>query len=332
MKIVTQEIKYPYKRKWMVVTQILLDRAVKFIPRKKKIFKSYKLKVLVVKPDNLGDVLINYRAFSSFVSNHDVEYLVSSATLVLAKHLMPDCNIYTFDHFMHNRSKTGKFSKLLKFLLDSLKLLLIIKRNKYNLIILGRLAPGNLILPVRLFSSAILVGSERGGFSHFLDEIVTVNDSISELENQKRLISSFYQIKTLKPKYAIKKSRNKQDIILAPNSGDEKNEFSDIFWIKELRKINPKVITILGDRDNKKLAESIHKKGFKVQNLSRKLKFELFLKKIEQAKIVLTIDSFPSHYSAYVGSETHIFFKKNANHERWGAVGKNVKKHVTNIL
>ena len=69
----------------------------------KKIFKSYKLKVLVVKPDNLGDV-INYRAFI-FVSNHDVECPASSTALVLAKHLMPDCNVYTFDHFIHNRSK-----------------------------------------------------------------------------------------------------------------------------------------------------------------------------------------------------------------------------------
>ena len=110
----TQETEYPYKSSFLVKVQKMLDGFICYLPKRKRKFEKNG-KILVVKPDNLGDILLNSVAFAGLNKSLEVHYMVSSKSYEFASRILNLKKIFIFDHFMHNRNYKSKVIKLIIF-------------------------------------------------------------------------------------------------------------------------------------------------------------------------------------------------------------------------
>ena len=324
---------YDYRSFLLNIMQFCIDQLAKIFPRKKVFLKKIPVRrIIVIKPDHIGDSLICGLVVKKLRGKFErVDAILSSESLALAKACNFYDNVYTVNHFMHNRD--AKFYARLKiFLTDYLKAYRLLSTNQYDVALLMRCAPGNLVTLAYFSGVKYIIGSERGGLYALLNKAVPAPSTKShESDFQSSIARVLDPILKVDYRIARLKKRNVKfldlispgDFLLLPNAGNSSKELECLDWVNFLPRDNRKVI-ICGTKDNSELEGTLKAYGYDVLNLTNLLDFEGLLCAISKVKITYCVDSFPCHYSAAVGNETYVFIKKDSNYFRWRAIGRNV--------
>ena len=331
-KILMTNRKYPYKNPMINYIQVAFDQLVKIFPKRKSTNTLSKTsKILFVKPDHLGDCVLMLETIKNIIKTYpNTEFLLSPQGIELFRSTVFHNKTYSIRHFMHNREQ--KFmKKIFFFIYDYFKLIMKLKKNKYDFIFLMRSEPGNLITLSYFLGSKKLVGSEAGGLSALLDIIVRKpKSSDHESDNQRKIIHSVFPSMSNDLSFSkiwkIDYNTNKNKItLIMPNSGDRSIEIPSSYWVNEISREAHHHIIIAGDQDNRKLFDNFSAVHPSVENLSKKLSIEKLIQLIHESEMVYCLDSFGAHFAALMGKKTKVFSKNLPTLKRWAAHGKNVE-------
>lgn len=323
-------MKYNYKNKIINSLQLLLDQFVKIFPKKKYSVEINKnSKILIVKPDHLGDCLLAIESVKNILNTYkNIDLLLSNEGEELFRGTNFNNRTFSIRHFMHNRADNF-FKKTIYFVHDYFKLLIVLKKQKYDVALLLRSEPGNLVTLSFFSKVKYIVGHETGGLSYMLDKKLLHNtDKNFELDNQKKIIESVFKNELMQLEYRdiwnFDKPLYHNYVLLLPNSGNKNKEVDIECWLNNLSISKNETIIIAGDRKNTNLNELLSIK-YQVKNLSMSLNLKQLLSLIKNSNKVYCLDSFGAHFSSLHGKETIILVKNKNNNIRWGARGKHVK-------
>jgi ADP-heptose:LPS heptosyltransferase len=324
---------YDYRSFLLHIMQFCIDQLAKIFPKKKVFLQKIPIrKIIVIKPDHIGDSFICGLVVKKLRGKFErVDAILSPDSLALAKACNFYDNVYIVNHFMHNRD--AKFYTRLKtFLTDYLRAYRLLKANQYDVALLMRSAPGNLVTLAYFSGVKYIVGSLKGGLYALLNKAVAPPSTESHESDYQSSIARVLD-PSLKVDYKIARLKKRnvkfldlispEDLLLLPNAGNLSKELECLDWVNFLPRDNRKVI-ICGTKDNSQLEGTLKAYGYDILNLTNLLDFEGLLCAMSKVKITYCVDSFPCHYSAAVGNETYVFIKKNSNYFRWRAIGRNV--------
>lgn len=323
MKIPIQITKYSYQHLTLNIIQNIFDWLSFFLPKSKKKLPVKIKKALVVKPDHIGDTLLNHIAFKEFNQEHEVDYLIHPDSEGFLQKEINYQSYIMFSHFMHNRSNTSKLKKLKLFFKDITKLRAFLKNNQYDIIFLARSDPGSLLFFIWLFTDSFKIGFRQSGLPDLLNHCIDIDIDNHEINNQTKLLELIYKKEVSLDRDPIDALPSPIDVYLFPNSGNLIKEFDGDFWLKICRKFNLDSITIIGNRNNDKICKKLENNGITVKNLSQKVSLAMLLDLIDHADTCFAVESFPAHYAAYKGKKTFVFNKQMDKVKRWRAIGEN---------
>lgn len=299
------------------------------------LFKNSKIKfsekverVLIIKPDHIGDTIISTICFEVLKENYpDVKIDIicgswGKNTYIVNKYIN---DIYIIDHFFLNRDNKSFFKKLLLFFDMYIQVIFKLRKVKYDLCIMLR-APikGNLGSLLSFINSSYNIGFIGMGLDKLLNQKVKYNFNIHEKENFLNLLRSIPYFKFQDKKYSYKvpfiedsflenyceknMKENKERIFINYEGGDIKRILSKEKVIEIIKKVsnNTNKIYLMTTKNNKdknfQILEQLKKIGINnievLPQVDNIFKLGYFLQKIDK---VITVDTAITHLaSVYV--------------------------------
>jgi len=333
---------YLYKNKKVLFVLKIIDFVIDLLPIKKRKIPQKVAKILLIKPDHLGDVLLLTSVLPLIQKKYPdakIDIVIGSWSRVILKNNPCINKIYEVDHFRLNRSKKSFFIKFKKFLKDFFIVLKQIKKEKYDICINFRSYGDNLIILQLLSQAKYNIAFGSAGFGGFLDCEVNYKKGKHEVEyflellNQigikeiKENLQSFIYISNEDKHYVqevLSKNNleNKEFIIIHPGSGD-KNKLKDTaFWKQLINKIDKKIV-FCGTKDEKYLIKDLVEKNS--INLMGVFSISQLIEFYKYAKIIYTVDSLAGHLASMINVPTVSFYSDFTDTNRWRPIGKNVR-------
>ena len=125
------QIVYLYKNKKAIVFLRILDNIFKYLSIKKRNIPYHVKKILLIKPDHLGDMLL-LTSMIPLIKNRfpeaQIDVVCAPWNMEILKGSPYISEVFTIRHFMHNRAKVHVFRKFIVFLFDYLKLWLFLRQ------------------------------------------------------------------------------------------------------------------------------------------------------------------------------------------------------------
>ncbi|MBI2119612.1 MAG: glycosyltransferase [Elusimicrobia bacterium] len=327
----------------------ILDFFLSQVVHPKKIFSMPSpKKILIVKIDHLGDVLMSLQilpAIKNSFPNAEIHYIAGSWAVPILKENPFIHQVYTFNHFLLNRQGC-LFQSIYKMILDTFFILKKMRDEKYDLSLDLRAYFPNFIPFLFLAGNKVRIGFPTGGFSSLLNIKIDWREGIHETEhffdlikemipNPKRepisvdYLISENELKPFLDKYDFGKTKN--FILLHPFSGANlKNQQSKHWKISEWKKIisyleNANIQPIMtGSIDDLPFTRELTESSSCI-NLAGRTTIPLLAGLIKKAKGVVCIDTFIAHLSSCINQETIILFNQNRSPEQWMPFGDHTK-------
>jgi ADP-heptose:LPS heptosyltransferase len=311
----------------------------------KKIPKSIK-KILIVKPDHLGDMILTTSIFKHLKDKYN-EALID---IVCGEWALPiiENNPYIRHKFVinvafANRKNLSKIKKILESIKTYFSSLVKIRKEKYDVALFLRSRRGNLISLALLGNIKYTIGHGTAGFGFLLSNEVKWEKGKHELEHYLELLKPIgieKAIIDLKPQLFTKEediakakefynslNTTSKIAILHPGSGNMVKTISIDRWQKVLEILisNGYYVVITGSKSEENFAKRI---ATKEENLTIatgvfdiKSLFEFF----KLADLIITVDSLSAHLAAMTEVKTLVFYSGVSDINQWRPVGKNIK-------
>ncbi len=328
---------YLYNNKVVLFVLSFVDSLLSIFPYKRRPIPSQIDRILLIKPDHLGDMLLATSIFAPLKKKYphaiiDMLCQPSSASLLVGNPSIR--RVYCIDHWMHVRTtKTIRF--WISYFHQFFRTWRCCRKEKYDLCLLLRAYGGNFILLGRLIGSKCLIGHGTGGFGSLLDLQVSWKEGVHEVEHFHEVlaplgITSSIQQGTLffsaeDERYVDQlclKHGLGDFIVIHPFAGDKRKMVDEKLWLKLIR-VERQVILCGGPRDE---MPNVAKHCI---NLIGQLSIQRMYLLFKRATKIYTLDSLSGHVAALSGTETEIICKKAVYFPEWRPIGKNVKINLT---
>lgn len=189
---------------FLKIVNIILRKKQRELPKEIK-------KILVIKPDHIGDTIISTVSFKPLKENYSnckIDILCGSWGKKTYEYQDKINKIYTLDHIFLNRKNIGKIKKITIFLKEYYKNYILLKKEKYDLCILLRAdIRGNLGIFARFINPKFIIGYQGSGLENILDLEGGYTAEIKEKENILNLLKNI-------PNFKLKNNEYKYEIIL----------------------------------------------------------------------------------------------------------------------
>lgn len=332
---------YIYNRKkkltiiYIIYLKILEIILYIFKEKERKISKKIK-KILIIKPDHIGDTIISTICFEALKENYkeaEIDVVCGSwgeNTYIGNKYIN---KIFVIDHFFLNRNNCSKINKLKIFFKEYIKFIFKVKGSKYDLCLLLR-APikGNLGSLLSFIDSNYNIGFIGMGLDKLLDQKIEYNFNLHEKDNFLNLLREIPNFKIKNKNYLYKVPLpkdeiiekyceenlkiNKEKIFINYEGGDIKrvlNIEKVIEIIKEISNDNNLIYLVTTKSNEKKNLEILKQlKSLDINNISilpkvdNVFKLGYFLKEMTK---VITVDTAITHLaSVYVNDITVLYY------------------------
>lgn len=232
-----------------------------FLRKKKRELPKEIKKILIIKPDHIGDTIISTVSFKPLKENYSnckIDILCGSWGKKTYEYQNKINKIYTLDHIFLNRKNISKIRKTTIFLKEYYKNYILLKKEKYDLCILLRAdIRGNLGIFARFINPKFIIGYQGSGLENILDLDGVYTAEIKEKENILNLLknipnflleSNEYKYEVILPKYEEIEDKIKEEL--------DKSQINILFNFEgnnEERKLTEEnVIKILKILTNKK--------------------------------------------------------------------------------
>ena len=332
-----------------------------FFFRKNKFPTNIK-RILIIKPDHLGDVLLLTSVLPLMAQKYpDISIDIvcgswANELLRTNKHIR---NIYNVDHFWLNRSKKSFIKKLSIFIKNYFNVLIKLRANHYDLCLLMRPYIGNLITLGKLSGSAYLIGHETVGFGPLCDKVVAWQEGKHEVEHFLEILQpldiTHVNVKELRTELYCEQTdidyvdklmlqnalQRKKFIIIHPGAGVKEKCLSIDVWLKLIQKLNGDTV-ICGTAQEKEYFNffATHYTGTnRLIDLTNQLSLSQLYILFSRAETIFTLDSLAAHVGAMSGSQIVGFYfyqpysdpiEQNNYLMQWRPLAKHV--HILNSL
>jgi len=334
--------KYIIKRRWKKIIIIIIDFCIAIVlcRSRKRVLPEPVKKILLIKPDHLGDLLI-FTAILPLVKKYYpkviIDIVVGSWGVSFLKNNPHINKVYTVDHFFLNRSTAySKIYKIYRFIHSYFSPLLQLRKNSYDVCLLARVSGfPNLIIFARLTKAKYIIGHSVLGFGGLCDCVVDWKytgchelDHMLELlvplgivgYNAKDLHSELFpaNIDSMEVKKIMQHSgvKAKEFAVICPGAGhlDRTNAIFIDEWVQiivSLFNIYLNVIIsgtqselILHDKIINKFASIYPEKKAQLISLAGKLSIQQTYLLFTQAGFIYTLDSLAAHIASMVTTPT----------------------------
>lgn len=183
----------------------LIDIITSLFKKLKKDIPTQVQKILIIKPDHIGDVIIG----SALIPILKKEYPEATVDIVCgswANGILENnkniSTLYNIDHFILNRKNLKKLEKIKQFIKQYFNVLEKIRKVNYDLCIVARPSIGNLITLAIMSKSNYLSGYNTAGFGKMLNFSIGYDEKVHDVMNHLKLLD-FLSLKTKNAKYDI---------------------------------------------------------------------------------------------------------------------------------
>lgn len=341
---------YFYKNKIVFYIFKVLD-FILYFTKKKRQPPKYINKILLIKPDHLGDVLLFTSVLNPIKEKyHDarVDIIAGSWSGAILQN-NPNINkIYKVDHYKLNRVKKSKISKLWIFVTTYFKTLREIRRERYDVVLNFRSDGNNLITLQLLAAAKFNSGFAASGLSSLLDAEIEFKPNMHEIEhfcNLLEVINIYKKQNEISPfvfmddkdkayvKGIISNFNLHDFIIIHPGSGKTDALMSVDFWKNIIKKHQNRQIAFCGTLDEKNLIEDLLELNNTI-NLLGSFNIPQLIEFYSKSDKIYTVESISAHLASMTNVETVSFYRTSSDVFRWAPIGKNVEviKEYKNFL
>lgn len=324
---------YLYRRKGIVFVLRIIDFLLGLIPIEKREAPLEPAKILIVKPDHLGDCLLSSAALRTLRERYPsaaIDYLAGPWGEAVLKHYPEIRKIWTIRHAQANRSTRG-FKKWLQFWRDLVEVVPHIRREKYDVILFLRASGGNFVLTSRFFGAGFLAGHAAGGGGALLDRVAIWKPHVHELEHYTEVLKLLDSALEAKYPYFPASSERlgtlpANYICVHPGAGGEAKKLSLAIWSAILSKTNLPLV-ICGTTADSLWGQTLRlAPGRPVTDLTSGLSISDLYRVFANADEMHGLDSFPSHLAAVSECpKVYVHFLPASDPEQWRPVGPAVE-------
>ena len=348
--------KYLYTNRIVILFITIVDSILSIFFTKKRKRPEVIQKILIVKPDHLGDVLLLTAILKLIAVRFPevkIDIVCSSWAIEILKYNKYINHMYIVDHMLLSRNNITPFHKVLIFIKSFVITLLRLREQKYDLCLAMRAGMGNLLSLCKLSGSKCVIGFSTSGLGvlcdispnwisgkheveHFLEilkplgiecaDFRILKSEINYTENEHQVIDELLRAYELKPQ---------EFIVIHPGAGSVKRQLPIKLWQKLLQKNNLNVV-ICGAKSERGFVEKLMKNfkvDFRVVSLIERLTIRQLALLFSQAKKLFVLDSLSVHIAAMTNVETIAFYyglptKKStweAHITQWRPINDNIK-------
>ncbi len=348
MSCTCRNTKYLSKKKSIRIILKIVDTvlAVFFCGKLKSSSPPLKVrKILIVKPDHLGDMLLLTSVFR-LIRERYKDAFIDIICGMWSKPVLDNNpyihTIYVINNSSANRDKSGRIKKILDYISTLFSAIGSIRREKYDICLFMRSRRGNMIYLSLFCSNAYSIGHGTAGFGPLLSY---------EAAWEKGVHETAHFLEILRP-LGINALPDDLFYGIYPSQDDDEAVFS--YWRDNFSSFDKTVIVHPGAGKMEKtlsvdkwkdVIEILEKNGFKViltggsfeEQLLRDIasvsssicaglwsipRLALFFKK---SSLIITVDSLSSHIAGWSGVKTVVFFCGIGDRRQWRPLGKNIK-------
>ena len=324
---------YLYGNKFAICALSCIDLLLKLYPRKKKKVPSVINKVLLIKPDHLGDMLLLTSILPLLAKkfpNAMIDIICSKGSSEILKDNPWIRNKHCIDHPMLSRQKQGFF----QFWKRYLKIRKTCKEAQYDLCLLMRPFGGNFILLGRAIKPKCLIGHGTAGFRKFLDIEVKWNEGVHETQHFLEVLAPL-GVFASKPELEYELFPSDQDLdyvdnliekmglgdflVIHPFCGDQRKTMDLSLWIELMKREKGQIVVCGSKKEQIEFPKNV-KPLYLMGQLSIPQLF-LFYKK---AKKIYSLDSFSAHLAGLSKTQSFVLCNPSLFSEQWRPLGNKI--------
>jgi ADP-heptose:LPS heptosyltransferase len=301
-------------------------------------------KVLLVKLDHLGDVLMTTSIFPIIKSNFPnakMDIMIGEWSKNIVEDNPHVDEVIIFNHVKLNRSG-DKLKKLLVHFQTMYSSIKKLRTEKYDVCLILRAYGSNGVLMAKLGGCKYIVGHPTGGFGPILDKTVAWNEGFHETEHYKEVLRTMvpsvgsYSLKyelyfnktdneyvdTIVNEYQLKE---KQFLIFHPGTGNPAKMWALDNWGKLCAALSNRYqIVITGTAAERHLAQSLTRVSNSVVDLTGKFSIRQLAYFISLSKLIVTVDTLAAHLGSAINTQTLGIYSGITNPNQWRPLGNNV--------
>lgn len=316
-----------------------VDAMLRLVPRARRTLPARVERILLIKPDHLGDVLMTGSIVPVLAARYPdarMDLVCGSWTRDLAERLECFGRIHVVDHVQLNRGGQGLAAKLRRFLSTWGQALRRIRSERYDMCLCLRPFGGNLIFLAALSGARFTVGHGTAGGASLLDAVACWTPGLHAVQHHLEVLAAcdchadFQTLRCLPPRGAreedVRRTRDALGIgpcyhVIIPGSGGASKMFPPDFWRTLAEGLPGDSIVLCGSPEERVLFAPIAGANPRFVNAAGKFALhELPLFYAGSASVHCT-DSFGAHLAALSGADTTVYYKPEADIAAWHPLG-----------
>lgn len=324
---------YLYKKTTVAAALVLIDALanIVFAFQPKRFLPKVVSKILIVKPDHLGDCLLSssaLKALSEKYPDASIDYLAGPWGAPILKEYSRIRKIWSIRHAQHNRGDKG-LTKWRLFWRDLRETLPKIRKENYDLILFLRAFGGNFVFTSAFMNGKFLVGHGTGGGGPLLDRVADWVEGKHEVEHFAevlKLIDIEKSFTEMQP-YFERRVHNlpisvpSVYVAIHPGAGAENKKLSKQEWADALKENNLPIV-VCGAKDEIGWASNHLSDVTHVVDLAAKLSIRDLFDVFDHASCVQGLDSFAAHLAACSRCPSvTVHFKRYSDPVQWRPLG-----------
>lgn len=336
---------YRFKNRGAIIALALIDHLLGIICGKGRPLPERVAKILLIKPDHLGDMLM----LTSVVPLIKNRYKDADIDIVCGAWALPVLENNPFirkrivlNHPAYNRGSLSFYRKLADFLRTLAGTLKTLRRERYDLCLNFRDAGGDLVLLARLGNCRFIAGHRTGGFGPLLDAVADWREGVHEVAHYLEVAGLVgvgapleglrYELYPGKEDYAcveavLERFSLTDFVAIHPGSGDKRKLRDGNFWGRVVRNVDDRSrVAITGSREEGRFfAEIAAAAGEGLSDLTGAFTILQLLVFFQRARHVYTLDSLAAHIAALSGTKATVFWNDLNDAEQWRPLGDNIE-------
>lgn len=336
---------YRFKDRRVILLCRVMDAVLAFLRIKQRPLPDRVGKILLMKPDHLGDMLMLTAVLPLLQERFPqaaMDMLCGSWGLAVLENNPLVRKRIVLDHPAYNRNKislAGKFQAFLRTLVETVATL---RRERYDLCINFRDAGGDLVLLARLCGCRHIVGHASGGFGPLLDTVATWEEGKHEIEHYLEVLAPLSIRASIGDLgYLLYPSPSDEErvsaiigeyrlgpfVVLHPGSGDPRKLLDGSAWARLVEAQDEGVrVVFTGTGDERRIFDDVSRLVKReMVCLMGELSIPQLLLLFRRARRVYTLDSLAGHLGGMSGTHTVVFWSPTNDPGQWRPLGGDVE-------
>ena len=336
---------YRFKNPWVLRCLRVFDGLLSCLPERDAPVPGNPRAILLLKPDHLGDMLmltavlpLLQKRFPSAAV--DIACSPSSAEILRdnprVRRLLP------LKHILYNRSNSPLLSRLGDFIGSLFRLLVAMRRERYDLALNLRDAGGDLILWARIGGCRCVIGHDTGGCGPLLDKVCPWGEGKHEVEHYLEVLQPL-EIHGSLDRLAYELYPDEADreyvdnllaqqisgpfVVLHPGCGDARKLKPAAFWASLASRFGQDVtVVVTGSAAETALCSEIAAlSDRRLVVLTGLLSIRQLFLLYRNARRVYALDSLSAHVAACSGVPLTIFWPEFHDVSQWRPLGGDIE-------